>query len=366
MSAPFSAPVLPAIGSPLEMREVTVDPPQEGEVLVEMAASGICHSCLHVMDGSHGGIPTPVVLGDEGAGVVAEVGPAVSGVGPGDHVVVSWAPSCGSCRFCMVGRPVLCTRKSPSPGTLLDGTTRLRLDGEPLYHFGPATYARRAVVHASAAIPIRNDLPLDVAALIGCAVATGVGAVVNTSGARLGSSLAVFGCGGVGLNAIQGANLVGAHPIVGVDLVDERLELARRLGATHSVRADAADAAEQLRSIGGEGFDVTILAVGAMAAFEQAWEATGTGGTCVVVGRTPDGQRTSFNPQTVHTGERRLVGSIYGSVRPALDFPKLADLAAEGRLRLEDMVTRRYTPEEANQAFESLAAGELARGLIVF
>jgi len=361
----FTAPVLPSIGAPLEMREVTLDPPRRDEIMVRMVASGICHSCLHAMDGSHGGMPTPLVLGDEGAGVVEAVGEDVDDVVVGDHVVISWAPSCGRCKFCVAGRPVLCRRGAPA-GYLPDGTTRLHLDGAPLHHFGPATYGRYTVVHSSAAIPVRKDLPLEIAAMIGCAVATGVGAVINTSGARLGDSLAVFGCGGVGLNAIQGAGLIGAHPIVAVDLVDPRLELARRLGATHTVRADSPDALDELRAISDGGFDITILAVGVMAAFEQAWEATGTSGTCVVVGRTPDGERTSFNPQTIHTGEKRLVGSIYGSVRPALDFPKLADLVMTGRLELEALVTRRYRLEETNEAFHDLAAGQLARGLLVF
>jgi S-(hydroxymethyl)glutathione dehydrogenase/alcohol dehydrogenase len=242
----------------------------------------------------------------------------------------------------------------------------LRLAGKPLYHFGPATYAPFTVVHSSAAIPIRRDLPLDVAAMIGCAVATGVGAVINTSGARLGDSVAVFGCGGVGLNAVQGAGLIGAHPIVAVDLIEDRLDLALRLGATHTVRADSPNALNQLMEISDGGFDVTILAVGAMPAFNQAWEATGRGGKCVVVGRTPDGERTEFNPQTIHTGGRALIGSVYGSVRPSIDFPKFADLAVSGRLQLDEMVTRRYPVEQVNEAFADLSSGQLARGLLVF
>lgn len=365
MNRNFEVPVLLTIGGTLEMQEVTLEPPRSNEVMVRMVGSGVCHSCLHAMDGSHGGMPTPLVLGDEGAGVVEEVGDGVTDLMAGDHVVISWAPSCGRCRFCVAGRPVLC-RRGAKAGFLPDGTTRFRLGDRPLHHFGPATYAPYTVVHSSAAIRIREDLPLDLAAMIGCAVATGVGAVVNTSGARLGDSIAVFGTGGVGLNAIQGAELIGAHPIVAVDVVDDRLDLAKCLGATHTVRADDPDAMDQLLDLSDGGFDVTILSVGAMAAFEQAWASTGIGGTCVVVGRTPDGQRTSFNPQTVHTGERRLVGSIYGSVRPALDFPKLADLAVTGRLQLDAMVTKRYRLDEANDAFAALAAGELARGIITF
>lgn len=365
MTRTFVAPVLSEIGADLEMRDVTVDAPHHGEVMIEMVASGVCHSCLHAMNGSHGGMPTPLVLGDEGAGIVEAVGPGVTDVAPGDHVVISWAPFCGRCRFCVSGRPVLCERGAPA-GHLPDGTTRMSMDGAPVYHFGPATYASHTVVHASAAIPIRRDLPLDTAALIGCAVATGVGAVVNTSGARLGSSVGVFGCGGVGLNAIQGARLIGAHPIVAVDLVEEHLQLASRLGATHTVLADAPDAVEQLSEISEGGLDVTIMAVGAIPAFEQAWAATGRGGTCVIVGRTPDGERISFNPQTIHNGERRLLGSIYGSMRPSVDLPKLADLVMDGRLELDALVTARYPIEQANEAFEALARGQLARGLLVF
>jgi len=361
----FEAPVLDAIGGPLRLAEVTLGEPEPGEVLVRMAAAGICHSCLHAMDGSHGGMPLPLLLGDEGAGVVEQVGPGVVDVEVGDHVVLSWAPSCGRCRFCVAGRPVLCRRRPPA-GVMNDGTTRLRLDGGPLYHFGPATYAPYAVVAEGAAIPIRRDLPLDVAAMIGCAVATGVGAVVNTAGAHLGDSVAVIGCGGVGLNSVQGARLVGAHPIVAVDTVSDRLSTASSLGATHTVVAGTPTTDRELAEIAPDGFDVVVLGVGAMAAFEQAWSITGVGGTCVVVGRTPDGERTSFNPQTIHTGEKRLVGSIYGSVRPAVDFPKLADLAVDGRLALAELVTERYRLEEVDDAFRALAGGELGRGLVLF
>ena len=365
MTRTLRAPLLTKTGAGLEITELTLDPPKAEEVVVKMTASGVCHSCLHAMDGTHGGMPLPLVLGDEGAGVVEEVGSSVNEVKVGDHVVISWAPNCGRCKFCVSGRPVLCQRGAPA-GHLPDGSTRFHRGGRPVYHFGPATYSPYTVVHSSAAIPIRRDLPLDLAAMIGCAVATGVGAVVNTSGARLGDSIAVFGCGGVGLNAIQGARLTGGHPIVAVDLNESRLKLAHRLGATHQVRADSPQALDELMEISNGGFDVTVLAVGAMRAFNQAWEATGRGGTCVVVGRTPDGERTEFNPQTIHTGERRLVGSIYGSVRPSLDFPKFADLAVEGQLKLEEMVTTRYPIDQVNEAFSDLAEGRLARGLIVF
>ena len=211
------APVLWRAGEPMVMEDLVVAPPGPGEVRVRMAASGVCHSCLHVVDGSHGGIPFPVVLGDEGAGVIEAVGDGCRRHRVGDPVVVSWAPSCGQCRFCALGRPVLCVNGAPV-GFLPDGTTRFSVAGRDVHHFGPATYAPLTVVAESAAISITPRMPLDRAALIGCSVATGVGAVVNTANARLGSSVAVFGCGGVGLNAIQGAVLAGAHPIVAVDV----------------------------------------------------------------------------------------------------------------------------------------------------
>lgn len=365
-SAPVTAmtPIMRGINQPLTMELMEVAPPGPGEVRVRMVASGVCHSCLHAWDGSHGGMPLPLVLGDEGAGVVEAVGVGVTRVSVGDPVVLSWVPVCGSCRFCAVGRQSLCTG-GPPLGGFHDGSTRFTVDGEPVHHFGPATYAPYSVVAESAAVPIDPRMPLDVAAMIGCAVATGVGAVANTAGARLGDSVAVFGCGGVGLNAVQGAVIVGANPIVAVDLEPERLELAGRLGATAQIDPAADDARQRLDDICPEGFDVTIVAVGAAAALELAWSVTGRGGTCVVVGKTPDGVRIDFDPHSLG-GERRLMGSVYGSVRPSVDFPKLVDLYLAGRLKLDELITRRFELDEANEAFASLKAGELARGIVTF
>jgi S-(hydroxymethyl)glutathione dehydrogenase/alcohol dehydrogenase len=359
------APVLWGAGQPMVMEDLVVAPPGPGEVRIRMVASGVCHSCLHVADGSHGGIPFPIVLGDEGAGVVEAVGDGCRRHQPGDPVIVSWAPSCGQCRFCAVGRPALCVNGAPV-GFLADGTTRFSASGTAVHHFGPATYAPLAVVAETAAIKIAPKMPLDRAALIGCAVATGVGAVVNTANARLGSSVAVFGCGGVGLNAIQGAVLAGAHPIAAVDVRRSRTELAVALGATDAIDASAADAADRLRAVAPGGFDVTVVAVGSGPAFTSAWAATGRGGICVLVGKPPDGTRVDFDPQTLLAGERRLSGSVYGSVRPEADFPKLADLYLAGRLKLDELITQRYALDEADQAFADLARGDNARGLIVF
>jgi S-(hydroxymethyl)glutathione dehydrogenase/alcohol dehydrogenase len=361
-----SAPVLREVGRPILMEELEVAAPGPDEVRVRMVASGVCHSCLHVADGSHSGLPLPIVLGDEGAGVVEAVGSRVRRVQVGDPVILSWIAPCGWCRWCAVGRPVLCLNGAPA-GYLPDGTTRMTAaDGSPVHHLGPATFAPYAVVPESSAIRIDPRIPLDRAALIGCAVATGVGAVVNTAQARPGNSVAVFGCGGVGLNAIQGGVIVGADPLVGVDPLPGRRGFAADLGATAVVDPTADGALDELRALSGGGFDVTVVAVGSTAALEQAWAATGRGGICVLVGKPPDGVHIDFDPQTLLAGERRLAGSTYGSSRPSVDFPNLARLYLDGRLRLDELITARYDVSEVDAAFDALRDGEQARGLIVF
>src|SRR5262245_58957840 len=224
-------------GKPPSVEALELEPPRTGEVLVRMTASGVCHSCLHAADGSWKGVPVPIVLGDEGAGVVTEVGPGVEGLQRGDHVVLSWAPTCGRCHYCVIGRPNLCERRQPGRGVLPDGTTRMSLRGRPVHHYGHvATYASATVVAESCAIRIDPAVPLDRAVLIGCSVMTGVGAVVNTAGVPAGASMAVFGVGGVGLNCVQGGAMVAAHPVIAVDVVRAKLDHAKALGATHAVQ----------------------------------------------------------------------------------------------------------------------------------
>src|SRR2546425_8857553 len=225
-------------GKPLSVEDLELEPPRRGEVLVRMAASGVCHSCLHAAGGSWKGVPVPIVLGDEGAGVVEAIGPGTQSLQVGDHVILSWAPTCGRCHFCVIGRPNLCERRQPGRGVLPDGTTRMSLRGQPVYHYGHvATYASRTVVAESCAIAIDMRMPLDRAALIGCSVMTGVGAVINTAAVPAGASMAVFGAGGVGLNVVQGGDMVAAYPIVAVDIKTARLEHALGLGATHAIDA---------------------------------------------------------------------------------------------------------------------------------
>lgn len=351
---------------PLGVEEVELAEPREGEVMVRMAASGVCHSCLHAADGSWTNIKVPIVLGDEGAGVVEKLGPGVKTLSVGDHVILSWAPTCGRCRYCVSGRPVLCERRPP-PGCLYDGTTRLSLRGEPVYHYGTvATFGSQTVVPENCAIPIRKDMPLDRAALIGCSVTTGVCSVLNVAQVPAGASMAVFGTGGIGLNAIQGGQVAGAYPIVAVDVNDAKLEYARGLGATHVVNAAREDAVTALRRLTGAGVAYSFVAVGDAHVAEQAFESTEPGGTCVVIGLPPTGSRISIDPGHLVGPQRVVRGSSYGSARTFLDFPRLVDLYLAGKLKLDELITRRFDVSEVNEAFRALAAGEVARGLIVF
>lgn len=360
------APVLHDVGAPMVVEEVELDAPKAGEVRVRMVASGICHSCLHAQDGSWGNTLTPMVLGDEGSGVVDEVGPGVAHLKPGDPVIVAWTPTCGRCHYCVVGRSNLCETRS-RPGVLADGTTRLHQDGTDVYHFGTvATYAPYVVIGASNAVKVDPRMPLDIAALIGCSVMTGVGAVINTAKVAPGESLAVWGCGGVGLNAIQGGRLASAWPLIAVDVSDEKLELARSLGATHTVNPAREDVVERIVGLTGRGLEHAVVTVGSAAATEQAWAAVARGGTCVVVGVGRADEALRIDPRYLVIGERRLVGSSYGSARPLEDFPRLVNLYLDGKLKIDELVTKRYALDEVEQAHRDLAAGALARGLLVF
>jgi S-(hydroxymethyl)glutathione dehydrogenase / alcohol dehydrogenase len=354
-------------GKPLQVEELELEPPREGEVLVRMVASGVCHSCLHAADGSWKGVPVPIVLGDEGAGVVDAVGPGVRELQPGDHVILSWTPTCGRCHYCVIGRPNLCERRQPGRGLLPDGTTRMSLNGRRVHHYGHvATYASSTVVAESCAIRIDPDMPLDRAALVGCSVMTGVGAVINTAAVPAGASMAVFGVGGVGLNVVQGGAMVAADPIIAVDVKPSKLDHARALGATHAIDASREDPVAGIRAITRRGADYTFVAVGDARAMTQACEALAPGGTCVLIGVPATGATVPLDPRALVTGERVVRGSSYGSARTREDLPRLVALYRAGRLRIDELITRRYGLEEANEAFRALADGELARGLIVF
>ncbi|MGH7318097.1 MAG: zinc-binding dehydrogenase [Candidatus Rokuibacteriota bacterium] len=363
------AAVLFEVGQKLSIREVTVEDPRAGEVRIRMAAGGVCHSDLHVMTG-HLSASLPAILGHEGAGVVDAVGPGVSSVRPGDHVIPLWRLSCGECEYCTDGRPALCPAGTQirMTGRLLDGTTRFSLDGQEIRHFaGVSSFAQYSVVPEKAVLKIPDDLPLDHAALLGCAVITGVGAAINAARVKPGSSVAVFGTGGVGLNVVQGAALAGAEKIIAVDLLDSKLEYARRFGATHTVNASAGNAVEQIRALtGGTGVNYAFEVVGTPATIRQAYDALAKRGVAVVVGVAPFTMEVSVPIMPLVYEERVLTGSVYGSSRPRLDILKLLDLYRAGKLRLDELLTRRYPFDQINEAYAALERGEVARSVVTF
>jgi Zn-dependent alcohol dehydrogenase len=312
----------------------------------------------------------PAILGHEGAGVVADVGAGVTSVKPGDHVIPLWRLSCGQCEYCSDGRPALCNAgmQIRSTGRLLDGTSRFRLGGQELRHFaGASTFSEYTVVPEGSVLKIPNDLPLDRAALLGCAVITGVGAVINCARVRPGSSVAVFGAGGVGLNVVQGAALAGAAQIIAVDLVERKLEFARQFGATHTVSARSGDAVSQVRVLtGGRGVDYAFEVIGLPATMRQAWDCLAKRGMAVVVGVTPMATEVSVPVMSLVFEERVLTGSVYGSSRPRLDILKLIDLYRAGKLKVDELLTRSYPFGEINEAYAALERGEVARSVVTF
>lgn len=365
---PVKAAVLSGPGQPVRITEVELAPPRAGEVEVAVAAAGVCHSDLHIVRGDwpH---PTPVVLGHEGSGIVAAVGPGVTALSPGDHVVLSWAPACGRCRYCRRGRPAQCQLAAEviAPGGVLyDGTSRLRIGGEPAYHYlGVSSFAERVVVPESGAIRVRQDAPLELAALVGCAVATGVGAVRNTAGVQPGATVAIIGCGGVGLSCVQGARLAGAARIVAVDVVAGKLAVARRLGATDVVHADGRPVVAALRHLVPEGLDYVIDAIGTIETTEQAIAALGLGGSAVLVGLPPSGRHARFDPLALAEADQRILGCNYGSITPQRDIPLLVDLVMNGDLDLESMVSARRPLAEAADALADLNTGHALRQLLI-
>jgi NDMA-dependent alcohol dehydrogenase len=363
------AAVLHAVGRKLEISEVEVHAPRAGEVLVRMAVAGICHTDLHVMTG-HVPAPLPAVLGHEGAGVVAEVGPGVASVRAGDHVIPLWRLSCGVCEYCSAGRPALCAEglQVRTTGCLPDGSTRFSLDGQPIKHFcGVSSFAEYCVIPERAVLRIPDDLPLDRAALLGCAVISGVGAVFNAARVRPGSSVAVFGTGGVGLNVVQGAAIAGAGPIIAVDLRANKLEWARRFGATDTVDASSGNPVERVRALtGGRGVDYAFEVVGLPATMRQAYDSLAKRGMAVVLGVAPATAEVAVPVLPLVFEERTLTGSIYGASRPRIEIPRLIDLYRAGRLKLDELLTRAYPFSQINEAYADLERGELARGVVTF
>jgi S-(hydroxymethyl)glutathione dehydrogenase/alcohol dehydrogenase len=342
--------------------------PRTGEVLVKIAASGVCHSDWHVATGDtkH---PMPCVVGHEGAGIVQAVGDGVTHIKVGDHVTLSWTPDCGTCFYCLRGQPNLCeTYTDPIwNGVMLDGTPRLSWNGQPVYHYcGLATFAEYVVVPGQSCIPIRKDVPLNVAALVGCAVATGVGAALYTADVKPGDSVVVYGAGGVGLNILQGAHLAGASTIIAVDTNPTKMDMARQFGATHGLIAGA-DTLAKIRDLtGGRGAEHVFESVGAASIQEAALAAVRPGGTLTLVGLSPMGTGTNLPGAVIVRQEKTIKGSYYGSVSPRRDFPLLLDLYMAGRLKLDELVSQQYRLDQINEAYDAMLSGAVARGVIVF
>jgi S-(hydroxymethyl)glutathione dehydrogenase / alcohol dehydrogenase len=363
------AAILFEAGKRLDIREVDVENPRAGEVLIKMAAAGICHSDLHVMTG-HLVAPLPAILGHEGSGVVAGVGPGVTSVKPGDHVIPLWRLSCGVCEYCSEGRPAVCAEglQIRMTGRLLDGTTRFKLGGEEIKHFaGVSSFSEYSVVPEKAVLKIPEDFPLDKAALLGCGVITGVGAAFNAARVKPGSSVAVIGCGGVGINVIQGAAIAGAEKIIAVDLLPKKLEFAKQFGATHTVNSKETNAVEAIRALtGGKGVDYAFEVIGLPATIRQAYDSLKKRGVAIIVGVTPMTAEVSIPIMSMVFEERTLTGSIYGSARPLIDIPMLINLYKAGKLKLDELLTRRYPFSQINEAYEGLERGEGIRSVVTF
>ena len=362
----MKAAVLYEAGRPLAIEQLSLLPPKEGEVRVRFAASGVCHSDLHYIKGErlH---PMPVVLGHEGAGVVEEVGPGVTQAQPGDHVILSFVPACGQCQYCVNGRPNLCSVRYRLRGTLPDGTTRLRKGNDEIKHFAAvSSFGEYGIVPATSLVKIPENVPLDKAALVGCCVTTGVGAALWTARVEPGSSVTVIGCGGVGLNVIQGAALAGAERIIAVDVVPSKLEYAEEFGATHTINAAQTDPVQAVRDLtGGEGSDYAFEVIGRIHTAQQTLLCTRRGGKAVIVGVTPHGAQLTIDPDFLHQ-DRMLLGCTYGSANMRAAMPKLVDLYMAKKLKLDELVSRTYPLEQINAAFEALDQGEVARSIIQY
>jgi S-(hydroxymethyl)glutathione dehydrogenase / alcohol dehydrogenase len=364
----ISAAVLWERGQPLSIEEVELDPPKAGEVLVEIKAAGVCHSDLHPARDDWP-TRTPVVLGHEGAGIVREVGPGVTKIKVDDHVVLCWAPACGACAPCIEGRAVLCDRldKTTYKNRLPSGATPLHARGKDLGQFlGTACFADYAVVAEEAAVVVDRSLSLAALAILGCAVVTGVGAVLTAARVPRGASVAVIGAGGVGLNVVQGAVLAGATAIIAVDRRPAPLQLARAFGATEAIDGNLAPAVDAIRAAsGGRGADFVFDTVGSPSTLADALAATRKGGTAVLTGLSRIDATGNIPMFPFVMQEKRLIGSVYGSGRPTEDIARLAGWFRDGKLKLSELVNRTYSLADINAALDALASAEGARGVVL-
>jgi S-(hydroxymethyl)glutathione dehydrogenase/alcohol dehydrogenase len=348
----------------LEIVDVAIDAPMAHEVLIRTVASGLCHSDLHYLEGKYQ--PNlPFLLGHEVAGIVEAVGDAVIGIAPGDHVVSCLSQFCGSCKFCLSGRPALCLREGIERGP--NERPRLSYNGERVNAMARVGgFAEKILVHEHGVAPIRRDMPLDLAAVIGCAVTTGIGAVTNTARVPAGSTVAVLGCGGIGLNAIQGAAIAGASRVIAVDTLAWKLDLAQKFGATDIVDVSEEDPVEAVRALVPGGVDYTFEAIGLKVTAEQAYAMLGRGGAATLIGMVPQGESIEIPAEDLIFSEKRVQGSNMGSNRFRIDIPRYVDFYMSGRLNLDDLVSARIRLEEVNEGYAALTRGEVARSVIVF
>src|SRR5438874_6359881 len=351
---------------PVQVEELAVDAPKRGEVTVRLAACGVCHSDLSAITGTIA-LPLPLVLGHEGAGVVDEAGEGVADFAKGDHVIFSFIYMCGKCRFCVSGRPVLCLEQGRALTTPLEGSPRVHdKTGAPLNIFsGCGAMAEYATVSAENLIKVDPKIPFECAALVGCGVTTGVGAVFNTAKVQPGSSVAVFGCAGVGRSVIPRARIAGAERIIAIDTLEAKLAMARQFGATDVLLASE-DPVKALKKLTNGGPDYAFECVGSGELAAAAYRAIRRGGLAVVVGVAKPSDATSIRTMTLPFEEKTLTGSYFGSCVPRVDFPRMLALYLKGELKLDELITRRYRIDEAPQAFADLEAGRNARGVIVF
>lgn len=349
----------------LTIEDVEVDAPGPDEVLVRTAATGLCHSDAHSLDRATGEERPPIILGHEPAGIVEAVGSNVTHVTPGDHIIAFLSSFCGNCDQCITGH----TNRCKDPGLQRGPADRPRVSqaGKPVATMvGIGSFAEKMLIHRSSAVKIPDSIPMEVAALVGCGVTTGVGAAINSAKVEAGSSVAVFGCGGVGLSVIQGARLAGARQVIAVDLLPNKLEMAREFGATHMVNAEKDDAVQAVIEISGGGVNYSFEAVGVPSLATMAFNSLAFGGLATIVGIMPPARPMEIDGLAMVVGERRIQGSYMGSNRSRIDLLRILDLYQQGRLKLDEMVTRRLRLDEINEGFRAMFAGEVARSVVVF
>jgi S-(hydroxymethyl)glutathione dehydrogenase/alcohol dehydrogenase len=360
----MKAAVLREVNRPLEVEEVQIDRPGPREVLVRTRATGVCHSDLHYVEGKYK-IAMPAILGHEAAGTVEAVGQQVTYVKPGDPVIMCLSVFCGHCEYCLRGQPALCTRDDVVRGP--DEPPRLSRNGEAITQFAQlASFAEQMLVHEHALVKVRDDVPFEQLALIGCGATTGLGAVLNTAEVEPGSTVAVVGCGGVGLNCIQGAALAGALRIIAIDTVETKLTLARQFGATDVIDASGGEVVQKVRDLTDGGVDYSFEAIGLKETAEQCFAMLRPGGAATIIGMIPEGTKIELDGGTFLRRGRKIQGSVMGSNRFRIDMPRYIEFYRQGRLKLDELVSQRLKLEQVNLAFEDMKQGNVARSVITF